>query len=119
MTLQTLTNLDDLDAALTRASTHPILIFKHSATCGVSAQAHEELLTLVDDPAWVTEIFLVPVQSSRDVSSEIARRFGLRHESPQILLVQAGVVRWHASHFRVTALEVRAAVQGAAVLAHR
>ncbi|MBA2356448.1 MAG: bacillithiol system redox-active protein YtxJ [Acidobacteria bacterium] len=112
MTLRTLTNLDDLDAALARASTHPILIFKHSATCGVSAQAHEEIATLVGDAAWLIDVYVVSVQMGRGVSNEIARRLGLRHASPQVLLVQDGVVRWHASHFHVTAQEIRAAVQG-------
>jgi hypothetical protein len=42
-------SLDDLDAALVRASTNPILIFKDSPTCGISAQAHDEILTLLED----------------------------------------------------------------------
>lgn len=109
MTMRPLTNLEDLDAALARAATEPALIFKHSATCGISAQAHEEVATLLADPAWRTEVYLVFVQE-RLVSNEIATRLHLRHASPQILLVQDGVVRWHASHFRVTAEAIRAAL---------
>ena len=107
-TRQRLTELDDLDAALARASTRPILIFKHSPTCGASAQAYEEIELLLEDPAWPTDVYVVSVLTSRVVSNEIAKRLNLRHESPQVLLVQDGVVRWHASHFRVTAEAIRA-----------
>lgn len=111
MTLRHLTNLKDLDAALARAASQPILIFKHSATCGISAQAHEEIVTLLADPAWLTEVYVVFVPEGRLVSNEISTRFDLRHASPQILVVGDGVVRWHASHFRVTGQAIRAALQ--------
>ncbi|MEO8682155.1 MAG: bacillithiol system redox-active protein YtxJ [Vicinamibacterales bacterium] len=106
-----LTNLGDLEAALARASTHPVLFFKHSSTCGISAQAHEEILALLADSAWPTEVCVVFVPEGRLVSNEIAKRLNVRHASPQVLLVQSGVVLWHASHFRVTAQAIRAALQ--------
>lgn len=111
MTMKRLNTLEDLDAALARAATHPILIFKHSPTCGISAQADEEITTLLADPGWLTEVYVVFVQDGRLVSNEIVKRLNLRHASPQILLVQDGVVRWHASHFRVTGQAIRAALQ--------
>ena len=107
--LRRLLTLEDLDAAL--GSSHPVLIFKHSATCGISAQAHEEILALLADPAWLTEVYVVFVPEGRLVSNEISTRLDLRHASPQILLVRDGVVRWHASHFRVTGQAIRAALQ--------
>lgn len=111
MTMPRLTNLDELDAALARTAAEPILIFKHSPTCGISAQAHEEIVTLLADAGWRTEVYMVIVQEGRLVSNEIAKRLNLRHASPQILLVRDGVVRWHASHFRVTARAIRDALQ--------
>lgn len=114
MTMKRLNTLEDLDAALARAATHPILIFKHSPTCGISAQADEEITTLLADPGWLTEVYVVFVQEGRLVSNEIARRLNVRHASPQVLLVQAGVVLWQTSHFRVTGQSIRAARQRAA-----
>lgn len=115
MTMRHLTDLDELNAALTRTANGPVFIFKHSPTCGISAQAHEEITALLADAGWRTEVCLVVVQQDRPVSNEIARRLNLRHASPQILLVQDGVVQWHASHFRVTAKAIRAALERAQV----
>ena len=56
------------------------------------------------------EVFVVAVQSAEPVSKEIERRFALRHESPQVLIVHAGAVVWHASHFRLTREEIISAL---------
>jgi bacillithiol system protein YtxJ len=36
------------------------------------------------------------------VSNAIAARFGVRHASPQALLVRDGEVQWHTSHLAIT-----------------
>lgn len=105
-----LSTLDDLDRAILASSTRPILIFKHSPSCGTSAMAHEELSDVLDNdleplPA---DVYLVHLQAARDVSAEITHRFHVRHESPQVLLIKNGTVVWHASHFRATAANIRA-----------
>lgn len=108
-TMRVLESLADLDEAVRRSHAHPIVIFKHSTTCGVSAFAWEE----VEDLAALepdVEVFVVSVQFGSIVSNEIAKRFGLRHESPQVLLVREGVLVWHASHFRVTREQIASAL---------
>jgi bacillithiol system protein YtxJ len=104
-----LTSIDGLDAAVARSVSHPVVLFKHSRTCGTSAQAYDELQA-VTGAAHPADVYLVTVQASRPVSNAIASRFGIRHESPQVLVVHDGAVVWHASHFRVTADAVQAAV---------
>jgi bacillithiol system protein YtxJ len=96
----------DLDAAIAASADRPVLVFKHSTRCGVSAEALEELATSLrarSMHAWV-----VTVQTDRGLSNAIATRFGVRHESPQLLLLKEGKVAWHASHFRITAPAVTA-----------
>lgn len=100
---------DELDALVVRSSTRPVLIFKHSPTCGTSYFALDEL------SAWgqeqdAADVHLVDVIAHRVVSNEIARRFGVRHQSPQVLLVRDGRVLWHASHYSVTAASVASAL---------
>ena len=106
MTVATLTPLereDQLDALLDESRTRPVVIFKFSRTCGTSAYAADELHTyLQGDPA-DARYAVVTVQTHRDVSNAIAARFGVRHESPQLLVLRDGAVAWHASHYRVTA----------------
>jgi len=51
------------------------------------------------------------VQTHRDVSNAVSARLGVRHETPQALLVRGGQVVWSASHFRVNAEELGKAVR--------
>jgi bacillithiol system protein YtxJ len=76
------------------------ILFKHSTTCPISAQAHDEFMkyTKGDVKPWA----LVIVQTARPVSAEIADRFGVKHESPQVLYVKDGKVIWHTSHWNIT-----------------
>lgn len=100
--MRSLTTLEALDAALLSASDRPILLFKHSETCGLSLQAHEEVLSLLADPSWDVPVYLVSVQAARHVSNAIATRLGVRHASPQALLVRDGAVHFHTSHLAIT-----------------
>jgi bacillithiol system protein YtxJ len=98
----------ELDELIRRPGEQPVILFKHSATCGISARAYREM-TKLDKP-----IALVTVQNARALSNEIERRFALPHETPQILIVRDGKLAWSASHFRITADAVNRAVEEAA-----
>ncbi len=112
--LTPLTTIDELDAALAASSTRPIVIFKHSATCGTSALAAEEIDDLLAHGALPADIYLVRIQGARAVSNEIERRLRVRHESPQVLLIRDGQVMWSATHYRVTAAAILAALESTA-----
>lgn len=100
---------DDLERVLASPDA-PLLIYKHSLTCGTSGVAFEEIRDVLPDLPPGVRLAIVKVQVARPVSNLIAERFGVRHESPQVLLVDGGRVIWHASHFRVTASEILAAL---------
>lgn len=108
-TMSLLSDVGDLDRALAGSSSRPVLIFKHSPACGISVQAFEEMESLLAGriPA---DVYLVDVWKGRPVSDAVAARLRTRHESPQVLLVHGGRVRWSASHFRVTARAIRSAL---------
>jgi len=101
---------DDFDRLMARSTSGPVVVYKHSLTCGTSAAAFEEVRDL---PAMLPDvpIGVVNVQTARSLSNYIASRMSVRHESPQVLIVSAGAVRWHASHFRVTADGIVAALK--------
>jgi bacillithiol system protein YtxJ len=107
-----LSAIGDIDAAVARSHSSAVLIFKHSVTCGISAHAYDELMTVLSD-AGPLEAYIVCVQSDRAVSLEIAQRFGIRHESPQLLMLVDGNVRWFASHYTLTASAIRNALNQA------
>ena len=108
--MRVLTSLDAFETALASAASDPVLFFKHSETCGLSLQAHEEMRDLVASPDWKVPVYLVSVQASRPVSNAMATRLGVRHASPQVLLVRDGVVEWHTSHLAITVDAVHAAL---------
>ncbi len=112
--LKPLSTIEELDAALAASAVRPILIFKHSATCGTSAMAAEEIGDLIAGAPLGVDIYLLRIQAARAVSREVERRLRVRHESPQVLLIQDGQVVWSASHFRVTAAAILAALEAAA-----
>jgi bacillithiol system protein YtxJ len=108
-----LSTLDDLDHAIAASHAEPIVLFKHSSTCGTSAMAREEMAELVADTQSTTPVYLLHIQSARAVSNAVAERFHLRHESPQVLIISRGDVIWHRSHFHVTATAVQSALSAA------
>jgi bacillithiol system protein YtxJ len=101
-----LTHLHDLpalEAAIEESRERPVLLFKHSRTCGISCEAYDELHAhLVQSPLRAA-YKIITVQSHRHVSDEVAVRLGVRHESPQAILLRDGKPVWKASHFRITA----------------
>lgn len=107
---QLLETLDDLDALL--ADPSPVLIFKHSTACPVSAHAHAEFREWLRDKGPAPRTALVRVIEERPVSNEIARRLSVRHQSPQAILVVEGRARWDASHDRITAEALAALPKG-------
>jgi len=106
----TLSTNDELERAIARSTEVPVVIFKHSPTCGISAQAFESISEWLAASTPAGEFFVVPVQASRALSTELSTRFGIRHESPQAMLIDHGAVVWHGSHYRATATSIAAAL---------
>lgn len=94
-----------LEDLLERSEGGPVVIFKHSTTCSVSAAAYDEMRHFDG------EVCLIEVQRARDLSKEIEKKTGIRHETPQVIVIEKGRVVWNASHWKVTARAVADAVQ--------
>lgn len=90
-----------------RSKERPVVIFKHSLTCAISASAYEQMAKFDG------EVALVEVQVARALSTEIENRLSVTHESPQVIVLRNGQVVWNASHFRITAEAVTDAVRNA------
>lgn len=100
--LHELTSVADLQTALQTAKTGTTLLFKHSATCDLSAAAWEELLDFVRENNAPLNAYFCVVQTARPVSNEIESHFQIRHESPQAIILKDGKPVWNASHRRIT-----------------
>lgn len=97
-----LRSIEGLDAVLRESFSRPVLILKHSRACGVSAQALDQVCDWLGHAPLAGLSYVVTVQTDRHIAHAITDRLGVRHESPQALVIRDGRVAWHASHFRVT-----------------
>src|SRR5918999_2234422 len=114
--LAALRGIDELERALIDSHERPVLLFKHSFTCGISAEALDELRSHIDDsPSAAVNYAMVTVQTHRDICNTITERLGVRHETPQAILVRDGRAIWSASHFRVNAAELQKALAASVV----
>lgn len=104
MSFSEITEANELEDLLNRSNEQPIIVFKHSTTCPISARAHREMEKVNG------EVALVVVQHARVLSNEVAARTGIKHESPQVFVLRNGSPAWHASHYDITASDVEKAV---------
>jgi bacillithiol system protein YtxJ len=111
MPFEHLSDIDELDAAIAESRERPVLLFKHSRTCGISCEALDELRAHVQQGDIRAAYKMITVQSHRRVSDEAAARLGVRHETPQAILLRDGRAVWKASHFRITKEQLDSALQ--------
>lgn len=107
-----ISSLEELTKAFDSSSTKPVMLFKHSTRCSLSATAYSEYKAFVDaaDPDAVDLTYL-DLLAHRDVSNAIEERTGIRHASPQAILLVDGAPVWNTSHMDLTKASLEAAVK--------
>ncbi|MBD0373769.1 MAG: bacillithiol system redox-active protein YtxJ, partial [Pyrinomonadaceae bacterium] len=95
----------ELESLFTLSHERPVVLFKHSLTCPISSAAYQEMIGV---EAYVS---LIVVQQARDVSREVESLTGIRHESPQAIILRNGRAVWNTSHWRITRSAVEEAVR--------
>ena len=90
---------EDLAQLVVVSAITPVLIFKHSVRCGTSSMALNRLERMwkEEDNQKLVPYFLDLI-AHRDVSREVESRFGIEHESPQVLIIQNGKCIYSESH---------------------
>lgn len=84
------------------SASQPVLIFKHSTRCSISATALNRL-----ERSWKeadmknVRPYLLDLISYRSISNKIADTFQVQHESPQVLVIRDGKCTYHASHLGI------------------
>lgn len=102
-----ITDAKSFEELSARSRERPVVIFKHSLTCPISAGAYQQMARFDG------EVALIEVQVAPQLSKEIEEKFGVPHESPQVIVLNNGQVAWNASHFKITAEAVAEAVRNA------
>jgi bacillithiol system protein YtxJ len=101
-----LTDLGQLNEIISLSNEKPVLIFKHSTRCSISRMALKQFENEFDLQDKVTPYFL-DLLENRSISNEIAARFNVMHQSPQLLLIKNGIVIYHVSHDSIDAQELK------------
>lgn len=99
---QKLTSLDQLNTIEEASKTKTQAIFKHSTRCGISRMVIQNFERSFDLTDTDIDLYYLDLLNYRDLSSEIAARFQVYHESPQFIIIKNGTTVHHASHSAIT-----------------
>ena len=97
-----LEELNQLDEILLESQQKPVLIFKHSTRCNISRTTFDRLERRWDvSEMGVVKRYFLDLISSREISNQIAERFEVEHQSPQILVISNGKSVLDLSHYEI------------------
>ena len=101
-----LTDLGQLNEIINESTEKPVAIFKHSTTCGISRMAwnlFQKNYNISDDQM---SFYYLDLLAYRGISNEVASRFGVQHQSPQLIVIKDGKVVYNASHENIDASQL-------------
>lgn len=88
----------DLEDAIARSQQHPVLLFKHSTRCSISAMALHSVEKYWNDASEKITPYFLDLLAHRDLSNLIEQKTGVLHQSPQAIVMKNGEVVYQASH---------------------
>lgn len=110
-TFNQITTSEQLEAVIRESQEKPVLLFKHSTRCPISAGAYAQAQSyLKGSPNADAAYALIHVVEDRPVSLEAADRLGVEHASPQAILLKEGRAVWNVSHSRITSSALQEAL---------
>ncbi|MDX9974936.1 MAG: bacillithiol system redox-active protein YtxJ [FCB group bacterium] len=112
--MKEISTLDEWQEILEASGQHAVFLFKHSTTCPISASARDkvnEFLTRATENG-IPPFHLIRVIESRPISNKIEADLGVRHQSPQLILLKEKKAVWSASHYGIQGDKIREAIQG-------
>lgn len=98
-----LSTMDQLNTIDQESKIKPVAIFKHSTRCGISTGAE---YNLASGWAWTDEdlyLYHLDLLSHRDISNHIAERYGVHHQSPQLIWIVDGRALDSKTHHAINA----------------
>lgn len=106
-----LTSIDELDQLIAASADSTVLILKHSNRCSICHVALGRLERDWKEEGQKVVPFFLDLLAHRDVSNAIAERFGVEHESPQVLLIRDGKCIYSATHSDINYADLMAEVK--------
>lgn len=93
-----LTSVEQLDEVVKESKQQPVAIFKHSTRCGISRMVLKQFEKSYGLEKDQLKLYFLDLLQNRHISEEIANRFKVQHESPQMIVLKDGEVVHHDSH---------------------
>ncbi len=88
----------DLDKAVAQSSAHKVLIFKHSTRCFISKTVLKSFEKQMQNSDKKYAYYFLDLLKHRNISNAIESRFGITHQSPQLIVLENGEAIYDASH---------------------
>jgi bacillithiol system protein YtxJ len=108
MQWNSINSVEQIEQIKEESREQPVVIFKHSTTCSISATAKSRLERQWADAGLENvKPYYLDLLNYRPVSAEIAQSFAVKHESPQLLLIKDGQCQYHGSHLGISLQEVK------------
>jgi len=104
ITLNAVEQFDEIDEI---SHTKPVVLFKHSTRCIISRTVLKQFDAEYNFPEDKMNWFLLDLLNHRDLSNEIAHRYNVTHQSPQIVVIQNGKAVFNESHESITADDLK------------
>lgn len=98
-----LTEIKQLDSIVVASAEKPVVIFKHSTRCSISRMALKNFEREYDLAESEAVPYFLDLLEHRDISNEIAQKFQVIHQSPQLILIKDGKAVYNASHSEIDA----------------
>lgn len=89
---------EDLKKAIENSSNHKIGIFKHSTSCFISKTVLKNFEKEIENTDEKVDLYFLDLLAYRPISNKIAEDLGVRHESPQFIVIENGKAISNASH---------------------
>jgi bacillithiol system protein YtxJ len=102
---------ESLDKIIEESQDHPVVIFKHSTSCSISAMALNRLERSWNDSEMSdVKAYYLDLISYRDISNAVSEKFGIMHQSPQVLLIKNGTCVYDDSHMGINYQNLKSGV---------
>ena len=101
-----LTDVAQLDTIIETSKATPVAIFKHSTRCGISRMVIKQFESSFALEKNQMHVYYLDLLNYRNISDEIAARFQVWHESPQLIVVKNGETVAHASHSQINTVNL-------------
>ncbi|MET3036685.1 bacillithiol system redox-active protein YtxJ [Chryseobacterium sp. NRRL B-14859] len=89
---------EDLAKAIEQSYHHKIAIFKHSTSCFISRTVLKNFEREVESSDQNVEVYYLDLLAYRPISNKISVDLDIRHESPQLIVIENGKPVNSASH---------------------